>query len=136
MSTNQISQGVNGKVVVITGASSGAGRAIAVELAKQGARLILAARREEALLEVVEECNSLGGTAMPVVADTRYTDNMQELARAAYRTGGRIDMWVNNAGVLAAGEFDKLPAQVNEEVIRTNLIGYFPILKTRVMAFL
>jgi short-subunit dehydrogenase len=124
MSTNQISQGVNGKVVVITGASSGAGRAIAVELAKQGARLILAARREEALLEVVEECNSLGGTAMPVVADTRYTDNMQELARAAYRTGGRIDMWVNNAGVLAAGEFDKLPAQVNEEVIRTNLIGY------------
>ncbi|HJW16710.1 MAG TPA: SDR family oxidoreductase [Flavisolibacter sp.] len=124
MSTRQISRGANGKVVVITGASSGAGRAIAVELAKQGARLILAARREEALNEVVEECNSLGGTAISVMADTRFTDNMQELARAAYRTGGRIDMWVNNAGVLAAGEFEKLPAQVNEEVIRTNLVGY------------
>jgi short-subunit dehydrogenase len=124
MSSKQISGGATGKVVVVTGASSGAGRAIAVELAKQGARLILAARREEALNEVVEECNSLGGTAIAVTADTRFTDNMQELARAAYRTGGRIDMWVNNAGVLAAGEFDKLPAQVNEEVIRTNLVGY------------
>src|SRR6478672_468399 len=124
MSSKQISGGATGKVVVVTGASSGAGRAIAVELAKQGARLILAARREEALNDVVEECNSLGGTAIAVTADTRFTDNMQELARAAYRTGGRIDMWVNNAGVLAAGEFDRLPAQVNEEVIRTNLVGY------------
>jgi short-subunit dehydrogenase len=95
-----------------------------VELAKQGARLILAARREEALNEVAEECNALGGTAIAVTADTRYTDNMQELARAAYLTGGRIDMWVNNAGVLAAGEFEQLPAQVNEDVIRTNLVGY------------
>jgi short-subunit dehydrogenase len=124
MSSKNKSGKAKGKVVVITGASSGAGRAIAVELAREGARLILAARHEQALNEVVEECNSLGGTAIAVSADTRYTDNMQELARAAYRTGGRIDMWVNNAGVLAAGEFDLLPAQVNEEVIRTNLVGY------------
>lgn len=124
MSGKKKSGKASGKIVVVTGASSGAGKAIAVELAKQGAQLILAARSEHALNEVVAECNELGGNAIAMVADTRYIDNMQELARAAYRTGGRLDMWVNNAGVLAAGEFEQLPAQVNEDVVRTNLVGY------------
>lgn len=112
------------KLVVITGASSGAGRAMAIELAKRGERLVLGARRGEALDEVVEECNSLGATALAVVADMKHPDSVRELAQAAYRFGGVIDVWINNAGVLAAGSLDDLPWQVNEDVIRTNLLGY------------
>jgi short-subunit dehydrogenase len=112
------------KVIVITGASSGVGRAMALELASHGARLVLAARREEALKEVVAECEDLGGKALAVVTDVRYADMMQELARAAYRFGGVIDVWVNNAGVLAAGELEQTPAEVQQEVIKTNLLGY------------
>lgn len=112
------------KVVVITGASSGVGRAMAIELSKKGARLVLAARREEALQEVVAECEALGGTAIAVPTDVRYADTVQELARAAYRFGGVIDVWINNAGVLAAGELEQTPAEVHEEVIKTNLLGY------------
>jgi len=112
------------KVVVITGASSGVGRAMAVEFAGKGAKLILAARREEALDEVVQECESMGAMALTVPADVRYVDDMQALARAAHRFGGAIDVWVNNAGVLAAAELNEAPAEVHDEVIRTNLMGY------------
>ena len=112
------------KVVVITGASSGVGRAMAVELARNGAMLVLSARREEALKEVVHECESLGAKAVAVPADVRYADSMQELARSAQRFGGVIDVWINNAGVLAVTEFDIAPAEVHDQVIRTNLMGY------------
>ncbi|HEU4470630.1 MAG TPA: SDR family oxidoreductase [Flavisolibacter sp.] len=115
---------VKDKLVVITGASSGAGRAMAIEFAKKGARLVLSARREEALKEVADECTELGATTAVVTADTRYADNMQDLAKAAFRFGGAIDVWINNAGVLAAGALEEIPADVNEDVIRINLIGY------------
>ena len=117
-------KGIKNKVVVITGASSGAGRAMAIELAMNGARVVLGARREEALQEVVAECESLGASALAIPGDVRYADSMQELARAAHRFGGVIDVWINNAGVLAATEFDKAPAEVNDEVIKINLLGY------------
>ena len=122
MSSN--SNSLQDKVIVITGASSGVGRAMALELASHGARLVLAARREEALNEVVAECEELGGKALAVVTDVRYADMMQELARAAFRFGGVIDVWINNAGVLAAGELEQTPAEVQQEVIKTNLLGY------------
>ena len=109
---------------MITGASSGAGRAMAVELALHGARLVLAARRKEALEEVVKECVELGATAIAVPTDTRHADEVQDLAKAAYHFSGGIDVWINNAGVLAAGALDEVPAEVSGNVIRTNLIGY------------
>jgi len=114
----------NGKLVVITGASSGAGRAIAIEFAKQGARLVLAARRQQALDEVVAECQEFGATAHVHMTDTREAQSVHDLAKAAFEFGGCIDIWVNNAGVLAAGALDDIPAEVNEAVIRTNLLGY------------
>ncbi len=114
----------NRKTVVITGASSGAGRAIAIEFAQKGHRLVLAARREEALLEVALECEGLGAGALVVVTDTREMYDVHQLAKKAAEWGGAIDVWVNNAGVLAAGEFDQIPAEVNEDVVRTNLLGY------------
>ncbi|HEY0066181.1 MAG TPA: SDR family oxidoreductase [Flavisolibacter sp.] len=115
---------LSGKTVVITGASSGAGRAIAVELAKNGARLVLGARREQALEEVAAECRSLGGDAHAVVTDTRDAEAVHRLLRKALELDGKVDVWINNAGVLAAGELEQVPAAVNEAVIRTNLIGY------------
>jgi short-subunit dehydrogenase len=112
------------KVVVITGASSGVGRAMALEFASHGARLILAARRQNALAEVVRECNEAGGIAEAVVTDMRVPQEVQVLAKTAYEFGGSIDVWINNAGVLAAGALDEVPAIINENVIRTNLLGY------------
>jgi short-subunit dehydrogenase len=113
-----------GKVVVVTGASSGAGRAIALGFARTGAQVVLAARREEALNEVVELCNGAGGTALAVPTDVTDATAVQELANAAVNFGGRIDVWVNNAGVLAAGPFEETPISVHDQVIRTNLMGY------------
>lgn len=112
------------KVVVITGASSGVGKAMALEFAKYGTKLVLAARRHDALNEVAEECRSLGSVAEVVVCDTRISQEVQVLARAANEFGGAIDVWINNAGVLAAGALDETPAIVVENVIRTNLLGY------------
>ncbi len=115
---------VKEKLVVITGASSGAGRAIAIEFAKQGAKLVLAARRQQALEEVAAECHELGATTHVVQTDTGDALSIQDLAKAAIEFGGRIDIWINNAGVLAAGALEDIPAEVNEAVIRTNLLGY------------
>lgn len=111
-------------VVVITGASSGAGRAMAVELSKTGATLILAARRKNALEEVAEECRLNGSKVEIVETDTRNPADVQNLYRRALDFARNIDVWINNAGVLAAGTLEDVPPEVNENVIRTNLLGY------------
>ncbi|MEO6917294.1 MAG: SDR family oxidoreductase [Chitinophagaceae bacterium] len=113
-----------GKVVVITGASSGAGRATAIEFAKQGAHLVLAARRIEVLHELAAECETWGGTAVAVQSDVTDYASVVNLVKQALQFHQRIDVWVNNAGVLAAGGFTDTPIEVHEQVIRTNLMGY------------
>lgn len=115
---------LNQKVVVITGASSGVGRAAANAFASQGATLILAARRENALQEVVNECLDLGGKAFAVPTDVTRAGDVDLLAKEAIKHGGRIDVWVNNAGVLAAGELTQTPVEVLQRVIEINLLGY------------
>src|SRR5688500_987359 len=112
------------QLVVITGASSGVGKAMALEFAAYGCKLMLAARNKKALDEVLEECRSLGAAAEAVVTDTRISQDVQILAKAAYEFGGAIDVWINNAGVLAAGALEDVPSIINENVIRTNLLGY------------
>lgn len=112
------------KVVVVTGASSGAGRAIALAFARTGAQLVLAARREQTLAEVAEQCEQAGGTAIAVPTDVTDASAVQALADAAVNFGGRIDVWVNNAGVLAAGPFEETPISIHDQVIQTNLMGY------------
>jgi short-subunit dehydrogenase len=112
------------QTIVITGASSGVGKAMALELAQHGAKLVLAARREKALDELAAECNELGAVAIAVPADMRSVESIQQLAVKANEFGGAIDVWINNAGVLAAGPLEQVPAEVNEDVIKTNLLGY------------
>ena len=86
-------------VVVITGASSGIGRATAHAFARQGATVVLAARRAEMLREVERECLDLGGRALAVPTDTTEEDQVERLASMALEHFGRIDVWFNNAGV-------------------------------------
>jgi short-subunit dehydrogenase len=115
---------LEGKRIVLTGASSGAGRAIAIELARHGAHLLLAARRQEALEEVAEECKAYDATVGVMVGDVKEMLEMHQLAKMAMEQMGGIDVWINNAGVLAAGQVEDIPAEINEDVIRTNLFGY------------
>ena len=116
---------LRGKVVVITGASSGIGRAAAHAFACKGARLVLAARDEEALFDVLDECTDCGTDAIAVMTDVTHSDQVQALAAQAAEFGhGRIDIWVNNAGVGAVGNFEETPLEAHEQVIQTDLIGY------------
>lgn len=116
---------LRGKVVVITGASSGIGRAAAHAFACKGARLVLAARDEEALFETLDECTDCGTDAVAVATDMTQSDQVQALATRAAEFGhGRIDIWINNAGVGAVGSFEETPLEAHEQVIQTDLIGY------------
>ena len=115
---------LQGKTVVITGASSGVGRAAAMEMASCGADVVLAARREEALQEVAAECEALGVRCLVVVTDVKEAAAVSHLAAKARDWSGTIDAWVNNAGVLAAGAFEETPLAVHEAIVQTNLLGY------------
>ncbi|HEN8712456.1 TPA: SDR family oxidoreductase [Pseudomonas putida] len=116
---------LRGKVVVITGASSGIGRAAAHAFACKGARLVLAARDEQALFDVLDECTDCGTDAVAIITDVTRSDQVQALATQAAEFGhGRIDIWVNNAGVGAVGNFEQTPLEAHEQVIQTDLIGY------------
>lgn len=115
---------LNQQVVVITGASSGVGRATALEFARYRSTIVLAARQENALQEVADICNHLGAKALAVPTDVTDAASVQKLAEAAVAFGGKIDVWVNIAGVAIMGEFNAVPLAEHEQVIRTNLLGY------------
>jgi short-subunit dehydrogenase len=119
MANQQLSE----KVVVLTGASSGFGRGAAVELARRGARLILAARREDLLEELANECRAEGSEAIACTTDVSRRPDVERLADAALTSFGRIDVWINNAGVGAIGRFERIPLDLHERVIATNLLG-------------
>jgi NAD(P)-dependent dehydrogenase (short-subunit alcohol dehydrogenase family) len=111
---------LSGSVVVITGASSGIGRAAAHGFAQEGAQLVLAARARSPLDDVAQEC---GGDPLVVPTDVRDEAAVQGLAARAVERFGRIDVWVNGAGVMAYGRFEDIPADVFRQVIETNLFG-------------
>jgi short-subunit dehydrogenase len=110
-------------VVVITGASSGIGRATARAFAERGASLVLAARRSTLLREVADECEEMGGRAMAVPTDVTDVNAVFALAKAAEETFGRIDVWVNNAGVGVFGPYTEARVELHRRVIETNLLG-------------
>jgi short-subunit dehydrogenase len=119
-----MSKKLTDSVIVITGASSGIGKAAALEFARNGARLVLAARRANALEETAEECRGVGARALAIPTDVTEEEQVRELARRAVEAHGRIDVWVNNASVGAAGPFEEIPAHAFRRVMETNFFGY------------
>ncbi len=115
---------LEGKTIVITGASSGIGKAIALTLAKEKVNLVLAARREELLQELASECESMGSNAIAVRADVTLYPHVENLVNEAIAFYGGVDVWINNAGVGAVGKFDEVPLEIHENVIKTDLIAY------------
>ena len=111
------------RVVVLTGASSGIGRATALKYARAGANLVLAARRKRVLKELAEECSRLGSQAIVVETDVSNKRDVERLAEKAIGQFGRIDIWINNAGVATFGRFDEAPIDEHRQVIETNLMG-------------
>jgi NADP-dependent 3-hydroxy acid dehydrogenase YdfG len=88
------------KVVVITGASSGMGEATAKLLAKDGNKLVLGARRENRLQEIAKDIEELGGEAVYAATDVTNDDEVEALAKLAIDKFGRIDVWINSAGIM------------------------------------
>lgn len=114
---------VAGKTYVITGASSGIGRGVALRLASMHANVVLAARRTEVLQEVARQAEAAGARALVVTTDVANPRDMQRLAEATVARFGGIDVWINNAGVGAIGRFDEIPVEDHARVVDVNLKG-------------
>lgn len=109
------------KVVVIAGASSGIGRATALMLAKKGAKLVLAARREEPLESLAEECGAHACRVVPT--DVTDAAAVQALADEALRSFGHFDAWLNVAGVYCVGQLEETPDDAFRRLMDINFFG-------------
>jgi short-subunit dehydrogenase len=111
------------QAVVITGASSGIGRETALQMAREGAQLVLAARNQEALEELAREVERLGGEAEVVLTDVAEFAQVQRLGERAVERFGRIDTWVNDAAVSVYATVEQMTPDELERVIAVNLLG-------------
>lgn len=114
---------LTGKVVVITGASSGIGQAVAKMAAEHGAKLVLAARREERLRELAETIKAAGGEAVYKVTDVSKKEQVIELTDFAISSFGQIDVLVNNAGIMPSGFLDIEKSDEWDALIDINIKG-------------
>jgi NADP-dependent 3-hydroxy acid dehydrogenase YdfG len=112
-------------VVAITGASAGIGRATAVRLARDGASLVLCARRPDRLNEVAEEIMRAGGQALAVVADVTREADMDALVTAAVERFGRLDVMMCNAGFGIYGTVDSVTADQMRRLLDVNYMGTY-----------
>jgi NAD(P)-dependent dehydrogenase (short-subunit alcohol dehydrogenase family) len=116
---------LKGKVAVVTGASSGIGRATALELARQGVAVALGARREERLREVVDGIESKGGRAIALRTDVSQRAEVEVLVAAAVESFGRLDVMINNAGFGYYGTVEETPEEDFRRLLEVNLMGTF-----------
>jgi short-subunit dehydrogenase len=114
---------LRGAVVLITGASSGFGELSAIRFARVGARVAVAARRDDRLRELAERIERAGGTALPVPCDVTDRSDIDSMRDRVLDVFGRCDVLVNNAGIAGTGRFDHQDAAFVERLIRTNLLG-------------
>ncbi|OXS54214.1 oxidoreductase [Cohnella sp. CIP 111063] len=116
-------ENIKNKVVVITGASSGIGEAAAKLIAQNGAKVVLAARREDRLRAIVDDIIRDGGEAVSVTADVVSAEDMLKLAQTALQKYGRIDVWVNNAGIMPNSRLNELRVDEWDRMIDVNVKG-------------
>ena len=114
---------VNNKVVIITGASSGLGEATALRLAKNGAKLMLAARREDRLQDLVQRIEQAGGTAQYKLTDVTSQSEVAALAKATKEAYGKIDVLVNNAGLMPLSPLAAVKVTEWETMVDVNIKG-------------
>jgi NADP-dependent 3-hydroxy acid dehydrogenase YdfG len=118
-----MARAIHEQVVVITGASSGVGHATARKFAERGARIVVGARRIDILNEFVDSITRAGGQAAAVQTDVSERSQVEWLARAAVERFGRIDTWVNNAGISIYATFDKLTDEEIRRLMDVNFMG-------------
>lgn len=114
---------IQNKVVIVTGASSGLGEATALRLAKSGAKLMLAARREDRLKELVAIIAKSGATATYKVTDVTDFAQVEALAKETLSTYGRIDVLINNAGLMPLSPLDQVKVEEWDQMIDVNIKG-------------
>jgi NAD(P)-dependent dehydrogenase (short-subunit alcohol dehydrogenase family) len=112
-----------GKVAIVTGASRGIGRAIAVALAREGADIVAVARTAEAVMKVAAEITALGRKVLPLGADVSKSADAQAVVRSAIERFGTIDILVNNAGIHLCAPFVEESEQMWTELFRVNVLG-------------
>src|SRR5579871_4788171 len=122
-SNNQAMDNIRGKVVVITGASSGAGEATARLLSAQGASVVLGARRVERLKSLAGELTAKGGKALALATDVTDREQMKQLVDAAVQAFGRIDVMMNNAGLMPHSPLERLKIDDWNRTIDVNIKG-------------
>jgi NADP-dependent 3-hydroxy acid dehydrogenase YdfG len=114
---------ISGKSIIITGASSGIGEATAKMLAANGAKLMLAARREERLQDLVAQIEKTGGKAAYQTVDVTKQEQVEALAESTLDTYGKIDVLLNNAGLMPLSSLDKLRVEEWDRIIDVNIKG-------------
>ncbi len=123
---------LDGKTALVTGASQGIGRTIALQLAQRGARVIPAARSVEKLESVADEIRSAGGEAQPLALDISRPADMAEQLGQLPEAFSEIDILVNNAGITRDGLFARMGLDQWQEVINTNLTGAYAVTREMV----
>lgn len=118
-------RGLSGKAAVVTGSSSGIGKAIALRLASEGVRVVINSRMLERAQSVADELRERGLDAIAVAADIAKPEEAQRLAEACLERFDRLDIWVNNAGTNAIAPSIELEADAYRAVIDVNLNGVF-----------
>lgn len=118
-----MSNNIEGKVVVITGASSGLGEATARHLSAQGAHVVLGARRVERIQSLADELTRGGAKAIAVATDVTSFDNVKQLVDTAVQTYGRIDVMINNAGLMPHSPLERVKVDDWNRTIDVNLKG-------------
>jgi NADP-dependent 3-hydroxy acid dehydrogenase YdfG len=118
-----MAQKLTGKVAIVTGASSGIGEATAIALASAGATVTIAARRSDRLQSLAEQITASGGTALPITADVADEAQVQAMVKKTQAEYGKVDILINNAGVMLLGMIDGADTEDWRRMMNINVLG-------------